>query len=192
MQSDSPPLLTWLPRLTHAHQHLLNLLMQPHEHIHIHRHASDELAVNRFQHRPSILRCIREKMVSAERKWCQEPLFTRPFLRRPRPRIVAPKFHCVTICSTQRSLPNGWPLLTLRLSASICSRNSSVFTHSPQSSGFAIGHSCSRTLGAVPALLHHHCSARSTSPARTGLRSTYRQTVNKYSLVSTGNDLNRP
>jgi HD superfamily phosphohydrolase len=44
------------------------------------------------------------------RKRCQEPLFPRCFGGRPLSRSVIPSFHRVTLCCTQDSLPNGWPL----------------------------------------------------------------------------------
>ena len=44
-----------LPRLAQANEHMLNLLMQPRQHLYAHRHAGDERAVQSLRRRLAIL-----------------------------------------------------------------------------------------------------------------------------------------
>ena len=96
------------------------------------------------------------------------------------------------------SLPSGRPRPRLVLIASRSFSCSDWLTHRVQSRGRSTGHSdridfcwaSPRSL--THKLLHRHSSARPTSPAATGFRSTYRHNVSRWSSCSTGKLLNRP
>lgn len=120
------------------------------------------------------------------------------FFGRPRGRSVSPRPSRAAVCEIQDGLPNGAPRRTLLPMASSSASLWGSLAYSSQVRDLGMGHvESSLRSAAFPcsrrqALPYRHCSTRSTSSARTGLRWTYRNNVYRCSSLSTGNDLNRP
>jgi hypothetical protein len=90
----------------------------------------------------------------------------------------------------QRSSPYGRPRVMHSRSADSSADVCGLSTHDRHCRGRSTGQSASGS--SPPALDQRQLTDRRTRPARNGLRSTYRRTVNRCSSCSIGNDLKRP
>jgi hypothetical protein len=118
------------------------------------------------------------------------------FCGRPMGRRLASNPKRVAVTGVHGFDPNGAPRFTL---SRICCTSASVIDsliHASHGSGRTTGPASIRgprdDSTQRRALDHRQSSARVTNPARTGFRSTYRNTVRRCSSCSIGNALKRP